>query len=559
MSKRKRAGQTTQAESKPGVRYWEKAEAVLTGRARWIALALVVLATVRIVSTYFVFSYTFDEPAHIAAGMQWLENGVYQYEKQHPPLTRVMAALGPKLGGAHGQGKGSIWDEGLAILGESEMDRTVALARAGILPFFWIACIAVYLTADWIAGAVCAVWAVFLLTMTPTVLAHAGLATTDMGLTAFLLLALYFGWRWAEEAGVRPAIGFGAFTGLAVLAKFSTMAFLPSVVAVGLVYWWGLERASWAGVIGLMKPRIGQFLIAVCVAAVVIWGGYRFSFGPSILTGFAVPAHELFDGVAEVQKHDRTGHLTYLMGKVNTVGWPYFYVVALGVKTPLPVLGLALAGVGLLVWDSGRRKRAGLVVSTIAGVLLFSSFLTQIKIGTRHVLPVYAAFAVAGGYAAVWLLRKTDGRLPAQIAVCLVLLWVPATSLAAHPDYIGYFNALAGDAPQDFLVDSDLDWGQDNKRLARRLKELQAGEVYYNKFVPGDLTKLLGFPPVRPLDADKPGPGWNAVSLTPLKLGLFGDTRYDYPPDFRFWPELRTPNERVGTGILLFYVPPESR
>src|SRR5581483_1188134 len=77
--------------------------AALERRAIWFAIALVAIGTVRIVSTYNVFSYTFDEPAHIACGMEWLDKGVYTWEPQHPPLARVAAALGPYLMGMRSQ------------------------------------------------------------------------------------------------------------------------------------------------------------------------------------------------------------------------------------------------------------------------------------------------------------------------------------------------------------------------------------------------------------------------------------------------------------------------
>jgi hypothetical protein len=103
-------------------------------------------------------------------------------------------------------------------------------------------------------------------------------------------------------------------------------------------------------------------------------------------------------------------------------------------------------------------------------------------------------------------------------------------------------------------VDSDLDWSQDVKRLARRLKEVGATEVYFNQYAPGDLQKLFGFPPVHRLNVNGPQPGWNAISITPMKYGLFGgDDRYIYDRGFQFWPEQVQPVERVGSGILLYY------
>jgi len=67
--------------------------------ASFAALALVAIAIVRIVATYHDVNQAYDEPAHIACGMEWLDKGTFTMEPQHPPLPRVMAALGPYLAG----------------------------------------------------------------------------------------------------------------------------------------------------------------------------------------------------------------------------------------------------------------------------------------------------------------------------------------------------------------------------------------------------------------------------------------------------------------------------
>ena len=72
-------------------------ELFLERYAAALVLALVMIASARIVATYSVFNHTFDEPAHIACGMEWLDKGVYRWEPQHPPLARVAAALVPYL------------------------------------------------------------------------------------------------------------------------------------------------------------------------------------------------------------------------------------------------------------------------------------------------------------------------------------------------------------------------------------------------------------------------------------------------------------------------------
>jgi hypothetical protein len=542
--------------------YWSEFQAFLERYATWLAIGLVVLATARIVSTYTTFSHTFDEPAHLACGMEWLEKHTYTYEPQHPPLTRVMTALLPRMFGSHGAGLSSMWDEGLAILfAHGPEDATLALARIGTLPFFWITCWIVFLSTRWISSsregsAAAAVIAVFLATMTPTLLAHAGLATTDMGLTAMFLLAIYTGWRWIEEPVIWRAAAFGASTGLAVLAKFSTLPFLPSAALVALLIWLCFERPSIGTLIKLARARGLQLLLAAIVASLLIWAGYRFSFGKTPGVSFSLPAPELFSGIADVRKHNASGHLTYMLGAANTVGWWYFYVVALAVKTPLAVLALGLSGLALLFSRKRFGTRGWMVPSVIFGILIFASFFSRIKIGTRHVLPVFAMLAIAGGCAAIWIPRiiKEQGKRPrlAQAAVVLLLLSVAISSAAAHPDYLAYFNLIVNGKPEAYLVDSDLDWGQDTKRLAQRLKEVGAKEVYFNQFAVGNLEKEYGFPPIRPLDVNGPQLGWNAISLTPLKLGFYGDTRYVYDRGTEFWPDRLYLPERVGSSYILF-------
>src|SRR3954463_10453064 len=92
--------------------------------ARAIALAAVLLASVRIVATYNVFSQTMDEPAHIAAGIEWLHKKTHTWETQHPPLARVAAALGPYLLGSReihpvkSDDIDALLEEGTAILSQ---------------------------------------------------------------------------------------------------------------------------------------------------------------------------------------------------------------------------------------------------------------------------------------------------------------------------------------------------------------------------------------------------------------------------------------------------------
>src|SRR5262244_2695069 len=47
------------------------------------ACVLIAAAVIQIVSTYRVFSTTADEPATVAAGMEWLDRGTYDLDNTH--------------------------------------------------------------------------------------------------------------------------------------------------------------------------------------------------------------------------------------------------------------------------------------------------------------------------------------------------------------------------------------------------------------------------------------------------------------------------------------------
>src|SRR3954468_24746726 len=116
--------------------------------ARWptvAALLLVLLGSLRIVSTYTVFSDTIDEPDNLAAGLEYLTTGRYLYHDENPPLARVFEAVGPRLAGERYYGGPAAYLEGVRILGSgAHYDRVLALARAGVLPFFWAASLVVF-------------------------------------------------------------------------------------------------------------------------------------------------------------------------------------------------------------------------------------------------------------------------------------------------------------------------------------------------------------------------------------------------------------------------------
>ncbi|HJT45029.1 MAG TPA: hypothetical protein VJ721_02045, partial [Chthoniobacterales bacterium] len=105
--------------------------------------------------------------------------------------------------------------------------------------------------------------------------------------------------------------------------------------------------------------------------------------------------------------------------------------------------------------------------------LIYAAFAigAQLNIGHRHILPVYPALFIGCGAIALHL--HTKRRISVIAVVSLLICWQVGESLAVRPDYLAYFNEVAGGPRRGYahLVDSSLDWGQDLPSLKKWLDD----------------------------------------------------------------------------------------
>ena len=541
-------------------------------------MILIAIAVARIAATYAVFNGTYDEPIHIACGMEWLQWGTYTCEPQHPPLARVAVALGPFLKGlrlgarlsAPDQRPRSLTEEGNAILySEDHYWSHLTWARLGTLPFLVLLCVVTFLWARrWFCqgfSEAAGFWAVLLLVCTSPILGHAGLATNDVACAAGAAFALYQFLRWLEEPRTSRCLWWGFATAFAILCKFSNIPFLLTCYAVGFM----------VTIRGDFRRRSAQIGLAACVVFALSWATYRFTLIPpvvfygqhhpvidgmlstrpllhtvwnSVMTT-SLPLSEATMGVLDVFVHNTVGHDSYLLGQWSQSGWWYFFPVVLAVKSPIGLLALAICGWWFVLrrWRETDWKQSWQQVLTVVFPLtiLLVCMLARIDLGVRHILPIYPLLAIAGGQAVTDLFRRS--RYAAVVTVLLVA-WVIGDSVRAHPDYLAHFNEFAGSHPERILCESDLDWGQDLHRLSQRLKERGIQEVSIAYFGTALLEKA-GLPHYASLSSTQPSRGYIAASLHDLNL--------DFKKDGSFaWLKSYTPVERIGKSIDLFYIAP---
>ncbi|MBV9912853.1 MAG: glycosyltransferase family 39 protein, partial [Sinobacteraceae bacterium] len=246
---------------------------------------LIILSLALAAGTWHTFGHTWDEPEHLAAGLELLDRGRYEYDTEHPPLARLCIALGPWLAGAHSFGTPppSGVQEGIDILYDGgHYARTLTLARLGALPFLALLLLGMWLWARRVAATdVEALLAVALLASVPPVLGHGALAALDAPGTATTLLALYCLQRWMSSARLSDAVWFALTAGVAVATKFSAIPFV-FLGAAGL----GGLRMMWrpAGAVSI-RPRAAVLGLIVLAAIVPI----VFAYGPRSMSFTALP------------------------------------------------------------------------------------------------------------------------------------------------------------------------------------------------------------------------------------------------------------------------------
>jgi hypothetical protein len=169
----------------------------------------------------------------------------------------------------------------------------------------------------------------------------------------------------------------------------------------------------------------------------------------------------------EVNRDHDPSYQYYLMGSFKAGGWWYYFLLAFLFKTPLPTLALMVLSIIFIRRHPASGRSAELYL--ILPVVLFTAATSALadNLGIRYLLPVYPLIFIFASR--IVLLRHWAFKgLAALLAV-----WYLVGSLAIYPDHLSYFNELTGGPSRGhlYLDDSNIDWGQDLKRLKGELDE----------------------------------------------------------------------------------------
>lgn len=440
----------------------------------------------------------------------------------------------------------------------------------------------------------------------PGFIAHGSLVTTDLGFTLFSFWAVLRFKALMDKPTKKNTIFFVAMLWIMAMTKFSFLAFTAGLVIVALL----LKLRERHHPALQIKRWLKYGLISLPIVAVITWAFYGFDirrraddphvaelytdrltfiqktdlskapwhvrFVMNVLGNnetkvgawvyntatMRVPGYAFFRGAIAVVGHSIGGQQSYLHGEFRDTGWWYYFPTAILIKTPIPTLLAFLVVLMVAVGWMIRAKRNGFtwrelytksdrtwfIFLAVPIVFLGISMSSHLNLGWRHVMPIYPYFFVlAGSIISPHILTNKKLRLTIPL---LAVLFLIIGQIKTFPNELGYFNGLIGGSAQgkNWLLDSNLDWGQDLPKLATYMKNNNIDTMpfaYYGwaevpafvtttKLQKNDEVKINGIPH-----------GLVAISVGQL---ISPENNYN-------WIKTYTPIKTLGSTIYIYRLP----
>jgi len=514
-------------------------------------------------------SVTADEASHLAIGYGFLESGDAEWLILNPPLQRSLAALpllfqSVEFDAPTPEKTADFWHRGHGFMA-SNLENYHGIfmsARSMVCLLSCFAGLLVYTLGRQVLGAGGGLVSLFFYSLSPAVLAHGGLVTTDLSAAvaglAMITGIIHYRSKQSLPALIPAGLGFS----LVFITKFNALIFLP----IGMFLLALPKRVEEEGQESNgPKNRAIDILVVLAISWLVLCASYLFQglftkpsdlCPESSLLGFInvlpdwlrLPAPAAYLKAMDLQLADVLGDQSvYLFGKRGPSFW--YFPACLLFKASLPMLVLFITGL-----FTCNRKTLYFVVLPGLFFFIVMGLITKKQMGLRMVLPALPFMFVIGGCAAARLWKRAYKGWKRNIVAVLLglaLAWHFAFALLSYPHYIGAFNELAGGPclphhGHRFLADSNLDWGQDWIRLARWQDKNNVDNLSLAYF--GIVDPALYGVEYEPDDCELK-PGHLAVSAN-LVLGL------DPYVKRKCYTVLkkRGPDEKIGTSVWIYRI-----
>jgi hypothetical protein len=492
-----------------------------------------------------------DEMVDIGDGYYYWKGDVIS-DQHHPPLAKALQALPLYALGVKDKAQGhftAFERRDYNFLFVLNRDRFESLVLAGRLVTFLFGLglgLLLFLAAREL-GREAAFFTLALWVLEPNLLAYSGLLMADIPLCFFLLAAAFSFRKMGEKPGWKGSIRTGLISAMAVTTKFSAAILAPVFLILEF-----LRRrkkagpAAWRGLGMAWGIGLGAALLWVCL--LYLPGTLR-------IPGSRSPLSYFWEGFSTTVSY--SGHPTFFLGELAPRNHWAYYPVAFLLKSPLPFLFFLLTA----AWAALTRRIQVPAWQWLTPALLFAAVLPFLNLGIRQVLPIYPFLILVAAQGAQWLWGQSfaTGKRTGKILAGGLLAFQALSVLPSFPAQVAYLNELVSpDKRLYYLGDSNLDLGQDTKRLARtaRLRGWKNVKLaYFGVTDPGLYGMQWAYWTKK--DLAGPQPGWvYAVNVSYLQLGPA------YFPDAaaidHSWITQRTPTGTVGSTWVYFEISGEA-
>ncbi|MBF0286415.1 MAG: glycosyltransferase family 39 protein [SAR324 cluster bacterium] len=498
------------------------------------------------ISSIFQKSITYDEYAILPQGLAVLKAGTFQLGSGVPHMAAVLPALpllftSAKINTPILSSITDVFQVGHIFLGMNiehylfyfSIGRLVSILALVVVGFL------AYGFAKSLYGPSAGLIAAVLVFISPNLIAHGRLVTTDIYLTAAMIGSLWAFNFFLKFPGGKSAIVLGSVLGVVSVFKFSGIL-LYAVFPLVLVFLFlrrQIFRSAADCYFVLNKKTIFWSLGVISVVMVTINLCYLFDGSFSFLrdyhfksTPFQIFRNIWSDSVPIplpyffIEQIDRqladTGGFAYLLGEFNNTGFWNYYLVAFLIKLPIPTMLLCLLAY-LSNWKIDEREIPMLMTALL--FFLFFSLVSHKNIGLRYLLFIIPVMGIWTGRIVHFPVNTSfRAHYFTIVSGSLGILWISIISVSIWPNYLPYFNSLSGGASQGhkYLLDSNLDWGQDLLFLKEYMikEKIHSVDLAYFGMVHPHIYGIR----FKPLGAEKPQ-RYVAISANIL----WGGTRFD--------------------------------
>ncbi len=314
---------------------------------------------------------------------------------------------------------------------------------------------------------------IFSILFSPFYLGHTPIAQSDFLISVLFAFSFYFFYKSLKEN--KYFIPFSFFLGIALSSKFSGIFIIPLTLVLLLLFYLKEKKFQFLKLI--------FYLISVAVSFLILFSFYFYStrnldvkkekeFISFVLKKYP-DTEKLVKKIQKIsEKSKELSHIivgisylnllnkyqigiSYLFGKKSLNGFWYYFPIVFLIKNPLSYIFLLLI---CLFYKKLDFFSLNLLLPII--LYFFIVMGSTYNYGIRHLSPIFPLISIFLAHR----FKQINLKKIFAIAFCFFIFF---EVLLNYPNYISYFNFLFNINPEKYLIDSNLDWGQDWKRVAK--------------------------------------------------------------------------------------------